>query len=199
MLKSEQYKKIKEKILNCRSCNLCEDGAVNGCSANVAGQGNLESKIMFVAQNPGAEEVQNQQPLTHSGKSGAIYEKMLASLGLTRSDVYTTNIVACHSFNNQEPLPYQIIKCRGHLDSQLELVAPKLVITFGRFAASVFIPTDFKMTKNHGQVLHSKAFDVDIFPLYHPAYIAAYCSLARREEFKQDVVALKRILKGYLC
>jgi DNA polymerase len=195
MAKQEQYEQFKCEALGCRKCSLGQE-LNEGFDPHVFGAGSLDAKLLFVAEAPGKNETKTQQCLTKSGKSGAIYEKMLGSLGLTREQVYTCNVLVCRPSQNRPPLPYECLTCRPHLVQQIELVAPKLIITFGRFAASVFIPTDFKITRDHGKVLHSTAFNADIFSLYHPAYVGAYCSLDRREEFKKDVLALKQLLKG---
>jgi uracil-DNA glycosylase family 4 len=155
----------------------------------------LDAKIMFIAEAPGANEVLNQQPLTATGKSGAVYERVLKYLGLSRDQVYTTNTVLCRPPNNRDPEPYELAACQSLLQQQLELVKPKLIVTFGRFAASYFLGP-FKMTKEHGKLKHSTKFNVDVFPLYHPAYVGCYASQQQREEFKRDLYTLRKTIGG---
>jgi uracil-DNA glycosylase family 4 len=194
--KQDQCQQFREDARSCRKCSLGED-LVDSYDPHVLGQGSLDAKLFFVAETPGLQETIHQRPLTTPGKSGAIYEKLLTSLGLTRNQVYTTNTLICRPPSNREPLPYECLACRPWLVSQLDLVQPKLVVTFGRLAASTFL-SDFKITKDHGQVLRSPAFNVDVFPLYHPSYVGCYSPASKREEFKVDVAALKRLLKGYV-
>jgi DNA polymerase len=132
--------------------------------------------------------------LTPPGTSGKIYEKVLKALDLTRDDVYTTNTVLCRPPKNRDPEPWEVHKCKTYLKQQLGIVDPKIVVTFGRFAAQVMLGP-FKITKEHGQLRKSDQFGVNVFPLYHPAYIGAYASKDKREEFKVDIKELKQILQ----
>jgi len=158
------------------------------------GQGNLESKIIFMAEAPGLQETIYNQPLTLTGTSGKMYEKVLKFLGLTRDDVYTTNTVLCRPQKNRDPEPWEVRKCNVYLKQQLELIDPKIIITFGRFAAQTLLGS-FKITKEHGQLRESKQFGFKVFPLYHPAYVKAYAQ-NKMEEFKEDIKKLKIILSG---
>jgi DNA polymerase len=193
MLKLKIYDELKNEILNCQKCDLCEEGKIGELKAQVVGQGNLNSKVMFVAQNPVEEDVKNSQPLHSSGKSGALFQKVLDYLELAREDVYITNVVSCRSPKNHEPEEYQVLKCKSFLDQQIELVAPKLIVSFGRQAAQHFL-NDFKILRDHGNIRHSETYNLNIFPLFHFAYIGCY-NLETRKEFKVDLTKLKSIIK----
>lgn len=193
-MKLKIYEELKTEILGCSKCDLCEEGKIGDLKPQVVGQGNLDAKVMFIAQNPGAEEVKHSQPLTTTGKSGALYEKVLSYLGFTRSQVYTTNVVACHSPKNREPEAYEVVKCKPFLDRQIELVKPELIVTFGRQAAQHFL-NDFKISRDHGTIKVSEAYGVKIFTLFHPAYVSCYAPQAVREQFKVDLANLKGIVK----
>jgi len=193
MDKQEAYKSLIAEAGVCKNCELgCE--LLDGQDPHVIGQGNLNSKVMFVAEAPGEQETIYRKCLTPPGKSGVIYEKCLKSLGLTRESVYTCNVMVCRPPGNRDPEPYEVLKCRPFLERQIGLIGAELVVSFGRFAASSFLP-DFKITRDHGKVKRSQQFGVDVFPLYHPAYVGCYCPLEKREEFKRDLVVLKRLIQ----
>jgi DNA polymerase len=197
MTKQEQYNQIVCEAKNCRRCSLGSD-LLDGHDPHVVGQGNLDAKLLFCAESPSLQETIYQRPLITPGKSGTIYEKVLASLNLTRNDVYATNTLICRPPGNRSPLLYESQTCREFLVRQLDLVRPKLVVVFGRFAASTFLP-GFKITQDHGKVMHSAVFDVNVFALYHPNYVGCYCPLSKREEFKVDLITLRRLIGTYLC
>ena len=100
----------------------------------------------------------------------------------------------CRPPNNRDPEPYEVAQCRHYLERQLELVKPELIITFGRFSASMFLK-DFKITRDHGKIQKCEKYGVSVCPLYHPAYAGCYGSQKVRDEFKQDVDELKKIIK----
>ena len=196
MSKQRDYERLVEEMRYCTKCDLC-DGCDDGNEPHVVCQGNLDAELMFCAEAPGLQETIYHQPLTSSGKSGKVYERCLASLGLSREEVFTTNTVSCRPPNNRDPEPYECLKCRPFLVRQLELVRPKLVVTFGRFAGEALLSgTGFKMTRDRGKIWHSDSFGVDVFPVYHPAFIGCYAPQSKREEFKRDVQTLKRILRN---
>ena len=193
--KLQIYDNLRTEIMKCTKCDLgCE--SLDGHDPHVMGQGNLDAKILFMAEAPGMQETIFKRPLSPPGTSGKVFEKVLSALGLTRDDVYITNTALCRPPKNRDPEPWEVHKCKNYLRQQIALVRPKIVVTFGRFAAQSFI-NDFKITRDHGKMHKSTEFDLNIFPMYHPAYVAAYAPHDKREEFKQDVKTLKKILEEY--
>lgn len=193
MSKLQIYNDFKNEVLKCSMCDLGSSGLLEGHDPHVVGQGNINAKLMFIAEAPGKQETIHRRPLTPPGTSGNVYENVLKFIGLTRDDVFTTNVVLCRPPENRDPELYEIKKCKSHLEKQLDLVKPRLVVTFGRFAAQTFI-NNFKITRDHGKVVKSNKFNIDVFPIYHPAYYKAYASAQRRAEFKADIAKLKKIV-----
>lgn len=180
-------------MLKCNRCDLGCDGHLDGYDPHVPGQGNPNSKIMFVAEAPGKQETIHRKPLTPPGASGKMYEKVLDTLGMRREDVFTTNVVSCRPPCNRDPEVWEIHKCKPFLDKQISIIQPKIIVTFGRFAAQNFTD-NFKITRDHGTLIKSK-YSINMYSLYHPAYVSAYAPRSKRMEFKQDVIKLKEILK----
>jgi len=195
-MKLKVYEELRQTALNCKKCDLGCD-KVDDQDPHVFGEGNLNSKIVFIAEAPGKQETIFKHPLIPPGKSGLIYERVLSGLGLTREQVYTCNTIVCRPERNADPLPYQSLACRSFLDAQLGLIQPKLIITFGRFAALTFL-SDFKITRDHGKIQRCDRYNADIFALYHPAYVSVYAPQNKKEEFKQDLKYLKTIIGNYL-
>lgn len=191
--KTAVYDNLIKEVYSCDKCGLGGE-KLDGFDPHVMGQGSLDARFMFFAEAPGLKETQQNQPLTQKGKSGSVYEKLLVYLGLTREQVFTSNTILCRPPQNRDPEPYEIKMCRPFLETQLKLINPRLIITFGRFAAQVFL-SDFKITRDHGKIYHSESFGFDIFPLYHPAYVSVYAPRIKKEEFKQDTKKLKHIIK----
>jgi len=191
--KEIEYKQICSDILGCSKCDLGCD-KLDGFNPRVAGCGNINSKIIFMAEAPGFNETQFGKPLIPPGTSGKKYEEVLRELGLTREQVYTTNSTHCRPPQNRDPLPWESLKCLEYIKREICLINPEIIVTFGRFAALTFLDS-FKMTKDHGKLQVSTKFkETSVFPLFHPAYIMAYAPHEKREQFKQDIKALKNIL-----
>jgi len=188
------YSDIYADVMKCKRCDLGCEELLDGHNPHVMGKGGGESGVMFVAEAPGLQETIHKTPLTPPGTSGKLYEKVLDHLGLTRDEVYTTNTVLCRPPKNRDPELWEVHKCKSFFKRQLELVEPKIVVTFGRFAAQAMLGS-VKITRDHGQLMRSEQFGVDVFPLYHPAYVAAYAPKEKKLEFKEDVKKLKKLLE----
>jgi len=194
MSRLQVYEQLRDDILSCQRCDLGSCGPVDGQDPHVVGQGSIDADIMFVAEAPGEQETIYRRPLTAEGKSGKLYERTLDFLELTRDQVFTTNVVACRPPDNRDPENWEVSRCRPLFERQLELVNPKLVVTFGRFAAQTFL-NNIKITKDHGIIKRSEKYSVDVFPLCHPAYLQAYAPYKQRQGFKKDLKVLRSIIK----
>jgi DNA polymerase len=193
MNKLEVYSAFNNEVKDCSKCDLGVCKKLDGYDPHVVGQGNVDADLMFIAEAPGKQETIHGRPLTPPGTSGNVYENILKFMDLTRDDVYTTNVVLCRPPNNRDPELYEVKKCQPYLERQIKLVEPKLIVTFGRFAAQAFV-NNFKITKDHGNIIRSEKYGINIFPVYHPAYYKAYASAKRRAEFKTDINKLKKIV-----
>ncbi|HVO28816.1 MAG TPA: uracil-DNA glycosylase [Candidatus Paceibacterota bacterium] len=134
-------------------------------SANlVFGEGNLDCAVMLIGEAPGQNEDRLRRPFV--GRGGQLLDKMIASIGWKRADVYITNIVKRRPPENRDPLPSEIEAYQPYLTRQIAIVAPKVIVTLGRFSMNYFLP-EAKITRDHGRVL--RVGGRVIFPVYHPA------------------------------
>src|SRR3954470_19109684 len=96
----------------------------------VIGDGNLDAEIVFIGEAPGKNEDLQGKPFV--GAAGKFLNEMLEMIGLARKDIYITNIVKYRPPNNRDPLPEEKTAFMPYLESQLEVIKPKLTITLGR-------------------------------------------------------------------
>lgn len=174
------YDELKNFVNECHGCDL---GATR--TRAVMGKGNLHGKIMFVAEGPGQNEDRDGIPFT--GKSGIILDKWLASAGLTRDDVYITNIVKCHPPGNRDPRPEEKEKCIEYLRYETALIKPEIIVCLGRVAAQRLIRDDFRITKEHGQFIEKMG--ILFTAVYHPS--AVLRDPAKEKEALEDFRKIK--------
>src|SRR3990167_1278313 len=93
----------------------------------VFGNGNPNAKVLFIGEAPGAEE--DRQGIPFCGASGKILQELLASINLTRDDVFITNTILCRPENNRNPEKDEVENCRERLDQLLEIMKPKVIVT----------------------------------------------------------------------
>ncbi len=145
-----------------RVCPDCELAATR--THAVPGEGRSDAEIVFIGEGPGYYEDQKARPFV--GPAGQFLDQLLSSIGMKREDVYIGNVIKCRPPNNRDPLPKEIEACRKWLDRQLELIAPKLVVTLGRYSLARYFPGE-PISRIHGQ--ERRVGDIVVVPMYHPA------------------------------
>jgi len=147
------------------ACTRCPLAA--GRTQVVFGSGDADADLLFVGEGPGAEE--DRQGLPFVGRSGKLLDKLLAEeLDLTRDRVYIANVVKCRPPENRDPRPDEIEACRPYLERQVELIAPRVIVTLGRFAGQLLLDSTVPITKLRGQGYPYG--DATLIPTLHPAY-----------------------------
>jgi len=155
---------LAEEASACTNCKL----ATAGRTKVVFGMGDPDADLMFVGEGPGAEE--DKQGLPFVGRSGQLLDKVLfEELGLTRDGVYVANVTKCRPPGNRDPEPDEIDACRPWLEQQIELIQPKVIVTFGNFATKLLLETKEGITKLRGK---SYPFRTGVLiPTFHPAAV----------------------------
>jgi DNA polymerase len=170
-----------------RTCPRC--GLAKTRRNAVPGEGPDDARLMFVGEGPGYHEDQQGRPFV--GPAGQFLEELLGSIGLTREQVFITNVVKCRPPNNRDPLPAEIEACAPYyLERQIELIDPQVIVTLGRHALGYFLPKE-SIAKAHGTP--RRAAERWLFPLYHPA--AALHNPALRQTILNDMAKLGAFLK----
>jgi DNA polymerase len=155
----------------------------------VFGEGDPDCAVMFIGEAPGANEDRERRPFV--GRGGQLLDRMIAAIGWKRADTYITNIVKRRPPENRDPFPSEIEAYKPYLTRQIAIIAPKVIVTLGRFSMNYFLP-EAKITRDHGRV-----FQLDgriIFPIYHPA--AALRSTEMMRTFEEDFKKIPDVVSG---
>lgn len=182
MDKEKLIQEISNSIRNCKKCRLCET-AINP----VPGEGNINTKIVFIGEAPGFNEDATGRPFV--GRAGKLLEASLGDIGYKREEVWIGNVIKHRPPENREPLPDEITACKPYLDLQLKTISPVLVVTLGRYAMNYFYPAG-KISQDRGNLIKIK--DYYIYPVYHPA--AALRGTGVLQEFKKDFNIIPEML-----
>jgi len=171
--------------------NVCPDLAQTATQL-VFGDGNPDAEVVFVGEAPGKNE--DLQGLPFVGAAGKFLDEMLSSIGMSREDVYITNIVKYRPPDNRDPLPEEKTEFLPYLLEQIEVIEPKLIVTLGRHSMEHFIP-DRKISQIHGEPkrVNLGRSKIVVLPLYHPA--AALYNGSMRETLLEDFARVPKILK----
>ncbi len=171
---------LAKDVHECRRCPL-------GFSRThaVPGVGPASARIVIVGEAPGQNEDQQGEPFV--GAAGKLLDQLLRGIGLSRADVFITNILKCRPPNNRDPLPAEVEACSPYLEHQLRLIRPEVVLLLGRHALARVLPGQESITRMHGRVIIKDG--VTYIPVYHPA-AALYNSLLQGP-LEQDFKAVK--------
>lgn len=160
---------LEKQASNCCFCPALADQPAVLSSKN----GNLNAKIVFVAEAPGRFGAGRTGIPFYGDKSGDNFEILLAHIGLKRADVFVTNAVLCNPLkngNNRRPKTSEIKNCSPFLKKTLDLIRPQVVVTLGSVglkALNLLLGTIYELKKDVAKKLITP--DFVLFPLYHPS------------------------------
>jgi DNA polymerase len=173
------------------ACTRCALHATR--TQTVFGVGNTRPDWLRVGEAPGAEEDRQGEPFV--GRAGQLLNAMLRAIGLNRDQVYIANMMKCRPPGNRDPLATEVAECLPHLQAQIALLEPKIMLTVGRIAAQNLLGTQEPLARLRRRV---HAFGVQRVPLvatYHPAYLLRTPADKRKawEDLKFAREALARV------
>jgi len=194
--KQKRLDQIRAEII---TKNICPNLAKTA-KQMVFGDGNPNADIVFIGEAPGKNE--DEQGIPFVGAAGKFLNEMLASVNLSRDDVYITNIVKYRPPNNRDPLPEEKKEFLPFLQAQLEVIQPKVVVTLGRHSMESLMPGQL-ISEAHGQPkkvrikgrgfkAEDKTMALVILPLFHPA--AALYNGSLRQTLIDDFSAIPALL-----
>ncbi len=161
---------VQAEALECRRCGLSESR-----NAVVFGSGSSTANLMFIGEAPGAEE--DRQGLPFVGRAGELLTRIIQAIDLSREEVYIANIIKCRPPGNRDPLPEEVTACRGYLERQIDLIAPKIIVLLGKVAAQTLLGNDLTLGRMRGQWYKVRGVETRV--TYHPA------ALLRNQSFKR--------------
>lgn len=138
----------------------------------VFADGNPDARLMFVGEAPGAEE--DRQGLPFVGPAGRLLDKMLAAIGLDRTDVYITNILPWRPPGNRNPTDAEIGACLPFLERHIALANPDILVFVGGTSAKTLLRRKEGIMRLRGKWMTYEPTIGDPVParaLLHPAYL----------------------------
>lgn len=153
-------------------CSRCQRMA---CKSAVLGRANgpITASIIFIAEAPGRLGAGRTGVPFQGDQSGKNFETLLASIGMTRKEVFITNAVLCNPLENAKnarPKSSEIRNCSSFLKSTLDLVKPRIVVTLGGVALEAM--NQLFHTKHQLALIATqpqKTLEFTLLPLYHPS------------------------------
>jgi uracil-DNA glycosylase len=150
---------------------------------------------LVVGEAPGFNEDRDGEPFI--GKAGQMLDRMVENvLGLSRAQIYITNVVKCRPPDNRNPEPDEVARCRPFLLAQLRAIQPDLVLILGSVAARAVLGTRHGITRLRGSwtQVEWEGGRAAAMPTFHPAFLLRQPSEKRRAF--EDLKAVRKALDG---
>lgn len=135
--------------------------------------GNPEARVMLVGEAPGYQEERERQPFV--GPAGQKLNDILKAMGLSREEVYISNIVKFRpstpkqTTNNRKPTAGEIAACLPFIRAEIGIVRPACIVALGETAAEGLLGVTATVAS-----LREKWHDFEGTPVrvtYHPSYL----------------------------
>ena len=173
------FEEIKKDVSICEACSLCKTR-----KTIVFGEGPKETmgllekpSVLVIGEAPGYDEDVQGRPFV--GASGKLLDKMLASIGLSRTEnCFITNIVKCRPPENRNPAKDEIIACSHFLEEQIRFISPKMILLLGTVALKSLFNTTLGISHLHGKIFYYDN-EIPTIATYHPSALLRTESLKR--------------------
>jgi len=160
----------------------------------VFADGNPQARVMFVGEAPGRDE--DIEGLPFVGRSGKLLDRMLAAIGLDRTQVYIANIVPWRPPGNRTPTPQESQICLPFMLRQIELCDPDILVCLGGPSAQTLLGIKDGITRIRGRwfSFDTGKREIRAMPTFHPAFLLR-SPLQKRFAWR-DFLAIKKALAG---
>lgn len=200
MSKALKEKKLQEIASEIKSCLQCKKDSIG---VAVVGEGNVDAKVVFIGEAPGKNEAVVGRPFI--GRSGKLLRTTINSVGLKEEDVYITSPVkylperparqlpdgSRRLAGGGTPTPAQIAHGKTHLDKQLAVIDPQIIVLLGSVAAQGVLGEKIAVMKEHGTQI--KRNGKTYFLTIHPAAAIRFAKF--RSTFTGDFQKLRGIIQ----
>lgn len=131
----------------------------------ITGYGSDQAKLMIIGMAPARDEMQSRRPF--SGPSGKLLDGLLKDIGLTREEVYTTNLI-CWRPEYDHILPEHIPPCAMRLREEIRFIQPRLILALGQLVSDTFYPKRANLRGSPVQLSNKRTY---FMHTYHPAAV----------------------------
>lgn len=186
---TDDLSRVREAAAGCHGCDL-----YRAATQTVFGEGAPTADTVVVGEQPGNDEDLDGHPFV--GPAGHLLDRALTEIGVDRETLYLTNAVKHFRFTergkrriHQTPRRTEIVACAPWLATELDLIAPKLVVCLGAIATQAVLGPKAKVTELRGRVVDADRYRVGA--TVHPASVLrATDRTVAYAEFVDDLAAL---------
>ena len=145
--------------------------AFDGCALRdtashlVFAEGDPVADLLVIGDPPSADEDRSGTPF--AGPAGAYFDRMLASVGLRRTDLLLTPLIPWRPPGDRPPNPAELTICLPFLRRLIILVAPRRLLLLGPLAARSLLPQSTSRRRPRGAWIDT-ADGIPALPTFSP-------------------------------
>jgi uracil-DNA glycosylase len=182
---------LRQLAAGCRACELWARA-----TQTVFGDGPVHARLLVVGEQPGNSEDLEGVPFV--GSAGRLLDRALVEAGIDRDSAYLTNVVKHFKWRrarsgkkriHDKPDHAEVEACRPWLEAEVARIRPELIVCLGATAAQALLGRDFRVTRQHGEVLDSPLGSV--LATIHPSAVLRAPDDARDETYDGLVADLR--------
>jgi uracil-DNA glycosylase len=191
--KAAAFAALRERVMVCVKCANLASSRKNV----VFGVGNIDAKLMFVGEAPGADEDIQGEPFV--GRAGELLTKIIQAMGLQRSDVYIANILKCRpdtpgqTAGNRKPTSDEMATCVPYLHEQIDLIQPRVLVALGATAIEGLLGKTLGIMKLRGNWKTYRG--TPLMPTFHPAYLLRNQAMTEKRKVWEDMLSVMEKLE----
>jgi uracil-DNA glycosylase family 4 len=190
--KAAAFEELRQRVMPCVKCAHLAAARKNV----VFGVGDINARLMFVGEAPGADEDAQGEPFV--GAAGQLLTKIIQAMGLSRDTVYIANILKCRpdtpgqGSGNRKPTPAEMETCLPYLQEQIDLIRPQVLVALGATAVDGLLGKTIGITKLRGQWRTYRG--IPLMPTYHPAYLLRNQAPSEKRRVWEDMLQVMQKL-----
>jgi DNA polymerase len=174
--KAARWAALRDIALNDATCKA----RVYAGKKVVFGVGDIDAKIMFIGEAPGADEEDQGEPFV--GRAGQLLNRMIKAMGLERSQVYIGNILnwrpemgtrSADGFQtgNRPPTQDEMAYCLPFIRAQIDIIQPRVLVALGKTAVDGLLGADRFKTMGAARGAWHTYNGIPLRATYHPSYL----------------------------
>jgi DNA polymerase len=186
-------KALREAVGTCRACDLYE-----GATQAVMGEGARSASVMLVGEQPGDREDIQGHPFV--GPAGRVLDRGLEQAGISKDDVYITNVVKHFRYKqrgkrriHQKPDRWQVAACFPWLEAELEVVHPEALVLLGATAAGALLGSHVRIGRDRGKPVDSDLAELVTLTTHPSAILRADDDADRKAAMEEFVGDLRNV------
>lgn len=160
--------------------------------------GNPHARLMLVGEAPGYDEERLREPFV--GRAGQLLNKILAAMGLSREEVYITNVCKFRpdmgehqGTANRPPSAEEIAACLPLIMAEIRAIQPACIVCLGGSSAKALLGCEMSVNALRGRWLECQGVPLRV--TYHPSYLLRNAAMSARRSLWEDMLAAMALLE----